>query len=395
MQRTAIMAHVAPSTPGDAFDLLWQLLEIAPSIYERCDDSNGTIGSVIGMALTDLGTVAGQARLAPCKLADRVFEGVCANDYAQFDGLICLMTEALGQEGLSLLKAKFEKLATEPPAMAANEDRRVIGMSMSGPIFQDDYEIRRHARLVQSALTEIADALGDVDGYAARFSAEERANPAIAARIAERLLADNRAEDAMAALAGAEIAFRKGESWPDWQRVRIAVLDALGRRDEAQAERWEIFERGLDAEYLRAFIKRLPDFDDEEAESRALAHVRHYPNFHQALAFLIDWPAHGVAAELVLARHGELDGDHYRLLTPAADALEQRHPLVATLILRAMIDFSLDRARTKRYGHAARHLQTCESVARRIESFGDHGNHDAYVAGLRLYHGRKSAFWNA
>ena len=177
MQRTAIMAHVAPSTPGDAFDLLWQLLEIAPSIYERCDDSNGTIGSVIGMALTDLGTVAGQARLAPCKLADRVFEGVCANDYAQFDGLICLMTEALGQEGLSLLKAKFEKLATEPPAMAANEDRRVIGMSMSGPIFQDDYEIRRHARLVQSALTEIADALGDVDGYAARFSAEERANP--------------------------------------------------------------------------------------------------------------------------------------------------------------------------------------------------------------------------
>lgn len=109
MQRTAIMAHVAPSTPGDAFDLLWQLLELAPSIYERCDDSNGTIGSIFAMALTDLGTVAGQARLDPRILADRVFEGVCANDYAQFDGLIGLMTEALGQEGLGLLKAKFEE----------------------------------------------------------------------------------------------------------------------------------------------------------------------------------------------------------------------------------------------------------------------------------------------
>ena len=87
--------------------------------------------------------------------------------------------------------------------------------------------------------------------------------------------------------------------------------------------------------------------------------------------------------------------DHYWLLTPAADALEQRHPFAATLMLRALIDFSLDRARHKRYGHAARHLRTCEIFAKRIESFGDHGNHEAYVARLRLHHGRKSGFWNA
>lgn len=331
----------------------------------------------------------------PGKLADRVFAGVRANDYAQFEGLISLMAEALGREGLGILKARFEELASKPPAKPNNDNRRVIGISSRGPIFQDDYEIRRHARLVQTALTEIADALGDVDGYAARFSAEEHANPAIAARIAERLLAANRAEEAMAAIDGAETGLRKGGHWPDWQRVRIDVLDALRRSGDAQNARWAIFERDLNAEYLRAFIKRLPDFDDKEAESRALAHVCQYPSFHQALAFLIDWPAHDLAAEFVLARHGELDGDHYWLLTPAADALEQRHPLSATLMLRAMIDFSLDRARAKRYGHAARHLQTCEYLAKRIEHFGDHFDHEAYVAGLRLRHGRKSGFWDA
>ena len=78
----------------------------------------------------------------------------------------------------------------------------------------------------------------------------------------------------------------------------------------------------------------------------------------------------------MLARHSELDGDHYGLLTPAADALEQRYPLAATLMLRAMIDFSLERARHSRYGHAARHLQTCEYMARLINDFGDHGDHD-------------------
>ena len=395
MQRTAIMSHVAPTKPAEAFDLLWRLLEIAPSIYERCDDSNGTIGGVMSTALEDLGAVAAQAKLAPHALADRVFSGVCGNDYAQFDGLIALMAEALGREGLVLLKARFEELAAKPPAKPTLDDRRVIGLSTRGPIYQDDYESRHQTRVVQSALTEIADALGDVDGYAARFSVEERTNPAIAARIAERLLAAGRADEAMAALALAEADLRNGRHWPDWQRVRIDVLDALGLSADAQNERWAIFERSLDAEYLRAHLKRLPDFDDDEAESRALAHVRQHPDFHQALEFLMDWPAQGLAAELVLARHAELDGDHYWLLTPAADALEQREPLAATLMLRAMIDFALDRARSKRYGHAARHLQTCEYLAKRIEGFGDHLDHDAYVASLRLRHGRKSGFWNS
>jgi hypothetical protein len=64
-------------------------------------------------------------------------------------------------------------------------------------------------------------------------------------------------------------------------------------------------------------------------------------------------------------------------------------------MLRAMIDLSLDKAKYKRYGHAARHLQTCEYLAKRVDDFGDHSDHAAYVAGLRLRHGRKSGFWDA
>ena len=395
LQRTAIMSHLAPVNPSEAFDLLWRLLEIAHSIYERCDDSNGTISGIFATALNDLAVVAQHAKVNASKLADRVFDAVRVNDYAQFDGLIGSMAEALGKDGLGILKTKFEQLESEPRANADQADRRVIGNSTRGPIFEDDYERTRQARLVQTALLQIADALGDVDGYAARFSAAERTNPAIAAAIAERLLNANRADEALAVLAAAKMNLENGGRWPDWYRVNIDALDASGRSEDAQDERWAIFERSLDADYLRAFVKRLPDFDDEEAEHRALAHVVQYPSFHQALAFLIEWPAPGMAAELVLARHSELDGDHYWLLTPAADALEQRYPLAATLMLRAMIDFSLDRARHSRYGHAARHLQTCEYMARRINDFGDHGDHVAYVAELRLRHGRKSGFWNA
>jgi hypothetical protein len=374
-QRTATMKHVARTLPAEAVDLLWRLLEMAPSIYQRCDDSNGTIGSIMDETLENVGRVAAMASLPANTLADRVFASVRANDYGQFDGLIAAMAGALGEDGLAQLKAKFEQLPP-PPAPEENHERRVVAISTRGPIYEDSFAQDRHARMVRSALTDIADALGDVDDYAARFAPAEQANPAIAADIAARLLGAGRGPEALAALTKAQATALAGRSWPDWERVRIDVLEAAGRIEDAQQARWAIFERGLNADYLRAYLKRLPDFDEEASADRAIAHARQYASFHQALAFLVDWPAHHAAAGLIVERHGELDGDHYWLLTPAADALDQRYPLAATLLLRAMIGFALDKARSKRYRHAARHLQTCEYLAKRVDDWSGHPDHE-------------------
>jgi hypothetical protein len=58
-----------------------------------------------------------------------------------------------------------------------------------------------------------------------------------------------------------------------------------------------------------------------------------------------------------------------------------------------MIDFTLIKARAKRYPHAARHLADCGAVAQRIGDFRAHPTHDAYFSKLRAEHGRKAAFW--
>ncbi|CDO37793.1 DUF6880 family protein [Novosphingobium sp. KN65.2] len=394
-QRAAIMAHVAPDAPSEAFDLLWRMLEMAPSIYERCDDSNGIVSGVLNEVLTNLGEVAVPSGFSADRLAERVLAGTCANDYGQFDDLISLMAPALGQSGLAILKAKFEDLAKRPPVAPKGEARGIIGYGLQGPVYEDDYKARNHARLVKRTLAEIADASGDVDGFVALQSDDERTNPAIAAQIARRLLDAGRADEALAALDQAPAEMRDGGRWPEWPKVRIDALEAAGRSETAQRERWEVFERTLNAEYLKAYIKQLPDFDDMEAEERALDHARAFHSFHQALAFLVEWPALDAAAELILARPNEIDGDHYWLLTPAAEVLEPKHPLAATLLLRAMIDFALDRARAKRYPHAARHLQTCAYLAGKIEAFGDHADHEAYAGSLKAKHGRKSGFWSS
>jgi len=108
----------------------------------------------------------------------------------------------------------------------------------------------------------------------------------------------------------------------------------------------------------------------------------------------VSWPSLDRAARTQIARAKELDGDHYELLTPAADALAAKYPLGATLLLRAMIDFSLTKSRVSRYGHAARHLRDCAGLASAIGDFGSFEAHEAYVSRLRRDHGRKAAFWS-
>src|ERR1700681_1798764 len=73
--------------------------------------------------------------------------------------------------------------------------------------------------------------------------------------------------------------------------ARIDVLETLGRADDAQAARWQCFERSLSSTHLRAYLKRLPDFDDVEAERKALEYAQRSRNLLQALSFLISWPA--------------------------------------------------------------------------------------------------------
>ncbi|MGJ7043665.1 hypothetical protein J2Y63_006951 [Shinella sp. BE166] len=180
----------------------------------------------------------------------------------------------------------------------------------------------------------------------------------------------------------------------EWQRARAETLDALGRADEAQAFRWQCFEQSLSDQHLRAFLKRLPDFDDLEAEQKASAYVQTFPDVHRALAFFLHWPALGEGAKLVQKRTSELDGNLYELMTMAAEALAEKYPLAATIVLRAMIDFTLDSARSSRYKHAARHLVTCASLTPHIHDFGNAGSHDAYVAELKRRHSKKPGFWS-
>ena len=93
-----------------------------------------------------------------------------------------------------------------------------------------------------------------------------------------------------------------------WTDAWIDLLEAKGDRDAAQAARWAAFARDLAAAPLRAYLRRLADFDDVVATDRAIALAMDFRPFTRALAFLVDWPALPEAARLIRARAAEIDG---------------------------------------------------------------------------------------
>jgi hypothetical protein len=391
-QRQAI-AQVATVDAAEALDLLWRFLALANSVFGRCDDSSGSVLAVFQAACRDLGDIATSANADPTVLAEQAYRALIENEYGQYDGLIEVLAPALGATGLDHLKQLILKLSQEPRQKPRAEDRQVVGWGMGGPLYADDLAERHRSSVARMALEAIADAQGDVDAFITQQSEKARGVPSVAVEIAQRLLAAGRMEEAWTAINAVD-QDRSGWIPVEWEQTRIAVLEALGRVDEAQAFRWTCFERSLSPEHLRSYLKRLPDFEDLEAEERAIAHALSHPSVHHALGFLVTWPALDQAAHLVLARADELNGDFYETLAPAAAALEAKHPLAATVLRRALIDFALERNRTKRYQHAARHLEECENLADQIQEFGRFEAHDVYVRRLRAQHGRKSSFWS-
>ncbi len=391
-QRRAITEHVAKADPAEGLELMWRFLGLAASVFERCDDSGGSIIGVFHGAVDDLASIAGRAAIKPERLADDVFQALQEIDYGQYDELIPTLAPALGKAGMAHLKQRITALSRTPVTKPPAASRRQIGWASSGPIYEDDIAETSRRIMVRHALRQIADATGDADGFAAQYDAKARKVPSVAAEIAERLLAGGRSQEALTVLDEAE---RPSKGWSgfEWEDARIATLEALGRPQEAQAMRWACFATHLSAAHLKDYLKRLPDFDDVDAESRALDHAEAERSLLKALVFLVTWPAHDRAARLVVTRAMELDGDQYEFLTPAADALAGKHPLAATLLLRAMIDFALREARSSRYKHAARHLMDCAGLARSVGDFGHFATHDAYIEVLRREHSRKSGFW--
>ena len=388
-----IESRIAPEDPDLAFELLWSLLHLAPSIQERTDDSHGRVGDVMRDAMDGIEKLAPALSQDAVTLADAIFDALQDNGYGQVDGAVRALAEALGDAGLERLKARAEAAQGAPLTEADLAPYAFI----SDPERRAESARRSRDLTAGMILQDVADLQNDVDAWLARYTPEQLTFHTIAPGAATRLLAAGRAEEALRLVEGALPVAAEKAAWvdtPDLDAAHFACLEALGREDDLRRALWSRFARRLCPDALRRYLARLPDFEDVEAEETAKAHVLRFPSVSTALAFCRSWPDLRLAERLILERADEIDGDLYELLTPAADALVADHPLAAVLLWRAMIGFALEAGRATRYRHAARHLAACAAADPAIADHAGHPDHAAFTQALRAAHPRKSAFWS-
>jgi hypothetical protein len=442
-QRQAITTGIGSQAPALAVELLWRLLELAPSLLDRVDDSDGAGLALFHRASADLGRLACLARLPVVALADQVAEAVLDNREGQYDLLVSHLAEALTPEGLWQLRQRLEQerpvinrpdellvedepdeaeeegvlvpahaidpYGLHPGALAwdgdadeepfgAGSDDGLIGSFEPGDDDDDEqasdpWQRRQDVRL---AMLAIADGLGEAEAYQAEYrdhapAALER--PRLVARIARRLTAAGRAAEALALLEGVELTegWRSDGARP-WLDAQLEAMEALGHVDAAQALRREFGIERLSLSHLRAYLQRLPAFEDGEAEEELLEAVLEHRSFQAALEFLHRWPDQRRAARLILAHPDRLNGADEPLLTAVAAGLEERQPLAASLCLRAMIEEVLETAHASRYGRAVRQLESCRRLAAGIAEWGRIPPHNAYVRELLRAYGHRMGF---
>jgi hypothetical protein len=307
--RALIAERLAGLDPAMALARLWLFMDLARRLGVRVRDRDGTLGAVFAQAAGDIGALLAAAGAA-----------------APAGPLM----EAIGRDPTSWIDWLPVVLGRTSPAFAGETLQLIADHGGASPGW---LILARQA----------ADAAKDVDAFQATFTPAALRTPAIAAEAAQRLLAADRVADAGRVLAAAvpgppTAKSRLGARTPvepdfAWESAWIDYLERSGQAAAAQDARWASFERTLSAERARAFTRRLADFQDVEAESRAFAHAAAHPDFQRALQFLIEWPALPEAARMIQSRP-----DDVRLEPELAELwaakLSARQPAAAHTLLR-------------------------------------------------------------
>jgi tetratricopeptide (TPR) repeat protein len=224
--RTTIVEIIGPQESRLASELLWEFIDLHPSILEHVDDSSGRVGTVFRTACDDLGPLAQRASIEPNALAATVFEKVTNNSYGIYDGLIVSLDAALGGKGRATLRG----LLLQQRQKYLTQDKRAA-------IAVGRYDLTLSC--LSLALRDIAKSECDADAFIDSYQGFDPTNPRFASEIALQLLRSGRAEEALVYLDRASPSTENryfGQT--EWTNARIAVLDALQRVNEAQAHVW-------------------------------------------------------------------------------------------------------------------------------------------------------------
>ncbi len=358
------------SDPSVGMDLVTRFFGIANSVFERGDDSNGSLGDVYRYTATKVFTYFAKACPDQVLIENTLFDLMSENDNGECDMLLDEAFEYLEEEEMRRLIARFKERAD-------NET--------------DEFNKRHWLIPVETLASHLNDPVVYEESRLAMFDGE----PGTAACLdigAEYLKAGDR-----------EKALDWIEKVPTTESFMAHERDALlvrlyagaGNQDKLEAAAWRIFRRHRSVDTLEFLLESVNE-DKADIISKEKEMIFANPDFSITdTYFLIDCGEENEAERYVLLREADVNGDYYESVGELAKQLEKSGLIHAAMIAyRALLDSILKRGRTKAYYYGARYLKKLDTMAAAVEDWRGIENHEFYFESLKRDHGRKYSFWS-
>ncbi|MDR3180006.1 MAG: hypothetical protein LBT70_03855 [Holosporaceae bacterium] len=400
--------NLSKKHPKEAFVLMKNFMESHESVMDRCDDSDGDISGSYIEACDKFAEVGKMANISIDEAVELVFEMFMKDSYGIYDGIIRSFRDVLKNEGLELLKSKLlsqlseEKIRSQAAKKKEYFDsQRMVNLKTGEVISFSSEKCRTKAiedisRNIKIGLCEIADCRSDVDEYIrgcvfpkTAYNYDDFYN-SDKIGIASRLLEQNRAPEALEWLN----AINKDSRDSETIKLRIAALESLNRKEEAQQERISWFNSTLDHKVFKEIMVHATPQFQEEFQEEAIKTVFNSGRVSTALDFFVQGKFIDECSTLVLSKIDLLSGEGYYSLRPAAQILRDKYPLSATLLYRKLIAYIMDGAKSRYYDYAVKDLMACEELSRRICEYKAFKSHEEYFSEFQEKHKKKSAFWS-
>ena len=113
------------------------------------------------------------------------------------------------------------------------------------------------------------------------------------------------------------------------------------------------------------------------------------------MEFLIETSKIDQSEKYLFDRADKLDGEFYATLLPLAQSMnDNKRYLAASLIYRSLLISILKRAYTKAYPHGVCYLKILDKLAINISDWTEFPSHETFKNQIESAHGRKKSFWS-
>lgn len=261
----SVLDTIAGLAPGNRAGLALELADRAidriAHAFEQIDDSDGHCGTLLVRARDIHLDAARVTRPEPLQLARNLFAREMVDDFGTFDGTVGLYADVLGETGL----AEYHRLADEAwekstPAAGGRGQQEV----------SEEVSVDRHQ--LMRILDFFAERAGDVDTRIA-LRANDLSSPWSYLQLAEFCLSQGRDDAALRHAEEGLWIFEDGHQDQDLVLFVAERLSKAGRKQDAEAHLWRVFEK---APTLELYMQ-LRELGGDAARERVVAFLERKP----------------------------------------------------------------------------------------------------------------------